>query len=91
MRCSCRFIGLKSFALSMALLCATPVFADRTPNSLKAAVQSAISGGNVQVVLVDGVATLTGYANSLSIQAAERAARNHEAVDSVINLIGNTM
>lgn len=51
-------------------------------------VQQAIAGGNVNVLVNDaGVATLTGYTDGISRNAAARAAQNSPEVDSVINLI----
>ena len=76
---------LAAVALSAAL--AAPAFA-LTTGSLYGDVQSAISGdGNVNVTVTDGVATLTGNADTLSKAAAARAALASPEVDRVVNLI----
>ena len=76
---------LAAVALSAAL--AAPAFA-LTTGSLYGDVQSAISGdGSVNVTVTDGVATLTGNADTLSKAAAARAALASPEVDRVVNLI----
>ena len=56
--------------------------------SLAIEVQSAVSSGNVNVHLSDGVAILTGRVDSsYDAQAAERAAARYEGVKQVINYI----
>ena len=78
--------ALAAVALSAALV-AAPASAITT-GSLHGDVQSAVSGsGNVNVSVTDGVATLTGNADSLSKLAAGRAALASPDVDRVVNLI----
>ncbi len=56
--------------------------------SLALEVQSAVSSGNVNVYLNDGVAILTGrVASSYDALAAVRAAARYEGVEQVINNI----
>ena len=77
--------ALAAVALSAAL--SAPAFA-LTTGSLYGDVQSAISGdGSVNVTVTDGVATLTGNADTLSKAAAARAALASPEVDRVVNLI----
>ena len=50
--------------------------------------QQSISGsGQISVTVKDGVATLTGYGDTASKIAAERAALKSAGVDSVVNLV----
>ena len=78
--------ALAAVALSAALV-AGPASALST-GSLYADVQSAVSGaGNVNVSVTDGVATLTGNADSISKAAAARAALADPSVTRVVNLI----
>lgn len=78
--------ALAAVALTAALA-AAPASAITT-GSLQGDIQSAISGsGNVNVSLRDGVATLTGNADSSSKAAVGRAALASPDVDRVINLI----
>ncbi len=56
--------------------------------SLALEVQSAVSSGNVNVNLVDGVAYLSGRVDSYyDSLAAERAAARYQGVDQVVNHI----
>ncbi len=56
--------------------------------SLALEVQSAVSSGNVNVYLSDGIAMLTGRVeSSYDALAAERAAARYEGVEQVINNI----
>lgn len=74
-------------AIALVATFAGPASAISTGN-LRTDVQSAVSGsGNVNVSLSDGVATLTGDADSLSKVAAERAALASPEVSRVVNLI----
>lgn len=56
--------------------------------SIQSDVRQAISGsGQINVTVKDGVATLTGYGDTASRIAAERAALKHAEVDSVVNQV----
>ena len=55
--------------------------------SLLLDVQSAVSDGRVNVTVSDGVATLTGDADSVSRAAAARAALADPSVTRVVNLV----
>ena len=76
-------------AFALALAAAGPATAAVDTGNLPLEVQSAVSGsGSVNVsVDDDGVATLTGSADSMSSRAVERTALEHESVNEVLNLI----
>jgi len=73
---------------SLAALVLVGVMAAPAAASVQRDVQQSISSGNVSVTLNEaGVATLSGYTDSVSRIAAERAATNNPDVESVINLL----
>ena len=78
-------------ALAAVVLAATiasaPASALTTGGPLWLDVQSAVSNGTVFTSVTDGVATLTGNADRLSKEAAERAALADPSIDRVVNLI----
>lgn len=79
-------IVLASALLASTLSACTPAAFGKP--SLAIEVQSAVSSGNVNVRLIDGVAVLTGRVSSAyDANAAVRAAARHEGVDSVIDHI----
>jgi len=70
-------------ALVLAAVMAAPAAAN-----VQRDVQQSITGGNVNVTLNQaGVATLSGYTDSISRIAAERAAEKNPDVTSVVNLL----
>ena len=70
-------------ALVLAAVMTVPAAA-----SVQSDVQHSLTGsGNIGVVVEDGVATLSGYADSASKAAARRAALKNVEVDSVVNLV----
>ena len=76
-------------ALALAATIAVPATASISTGNLALDVRSAVgSDGNVNVSLVDGVATLSGHANDVSAKAkARRAALANADVERVIDLI----
>lgn len=83
-----RSLVLRSAAALVLAACAAGPAAAITTGSLNGDVQSALSGsGNVNVSVRNGVATLTGYADTLSRLAVERVARADPRVKRVVNLV----
>ncbi len=75
-------------ALALAVLLTGPAAADTSGQSLKGAVQSAVTTGNVNLSLDNGVVTLFGWVDSsYTKQAVRRAAMSYEGVTSIIDLI----
>ena len=58
-------------------------------DELRRELQSTLSEGHVNVVVDDGLATLTGETDTVSKRAAERAALASDEVDRVVNLINS--
>jgi len=76
---------------SLAALILAAVMAAPAAASVQRDVQQSITNGNVNVsVDRNGVATLSGYTDSISRIAAERAAERSPEVRSVINLLKRT-
>lgn len=73
-------------ALAATAALAAPASASDA-DDLRRQIQSSLSEGNVNVVVDDGTATLTGDTDSISRAAAERAALASDEVDRVVNLI----
>lgn len=75
-------------ALALSLVFAGPSVAEESEQPIDGAVRSAITGGNVNVSVENGVATLSGWVESQQEkQAALRVAISYESVDSVVDLI----
>jgi len=75
-------------ALALSAAVAGPAAANTSGQSISGAVQSAISTGNVNVKVEDGVATLFGWVEDHTTEnAAKRAALSFDNVDSVVDLI----
>ena len=73
-------------ALSAAV--AAPASANISGQSIQAAVNSAITSGNVNVRVDDGIATLFGWVEDKTTEeAAKRAALSFDNVDRVVDLI----
>ncbi|MEE9322316.1 MAG: BON domain-containing protein [Granulosicoccus sp.] len=87
-------ISLKSVVASLIIAGAMtgPAFALVPTQSIQGAVQSAISGGgNINVTVKDGVATLFGHVDdAYSEQAAKQAALRFDNVDRIIDLVTTT-
>jgi len=70
-------------AVVLAGVAASPAMAN-----VQSDVQQAITGSaNITVTVKNGIATLSGYADTASTVAAERAALRNADVDRVINLV----
>lgn len=75
-------------ALSLTAAVAGPAAANVTGQTIDGAVRSAITSGNVNVSVENGVATLFGWVEDSSTEnAAKRAALSFDNVDSVVDLI----
>jgi len=75
-------------ALALSAAVAGPAAANTSGQSISGAVQSAISTGNVNVKVEDGVVTLFGWVEDHNTEnAAKRAALSFDNVDSVVDLI----
>ena len=75
-------------ALALTAVIAGPAAANFSGQSIEGAVRSAISDGNVNVVVDDGVATLFGWVGDIQTEnAAKQAALSFDNVDSVRDLI----
>ena len=75
-------------ALALTAVVAGPAAANLSGQSIEGAVQSAVTSGNVNVVVDNGVATLFGWVDSYSTEnAAKQAALAFDNVDSVRDLI----
>lgn len=75
-------------ALVLTAIVAAPAAANVSGQSIDGAIRSAITTGNVSVVVNDGVATLFGWVEDQSTEnAAKRAALAFDNVDSVIDRI----
>ena len=72
-----------------ALLAASAGASGAGTDELHRALQSTLSEGHVNVVVDDGLATLTGETDTVSKRAAERAALASDEVDRVVNLINS--
>jgi len=78
--------ALTAFALSAAI--AGPAAANVGTQTINAEVRSAITSGNVNVVVNEGVATLFGWVEDHQAeQAAKQAALSFDNVDSIVDLI----
>ena len=79
-------------SLAAGVLVAGQLRADATDDlCAEIASEAQASGGNVCVVINDGVATLSGYVQSeMERKAAERIALSRDGVDEVINLIATS-
>ena len=75
-------------ALALTAVIAGPAAANLSGQSIEGAVRSAVSDGNVNVVVENGVATLFGWVDSQYTEtAAKQAALSFDNVDSVVNRI----
>ena len=75
-------------ALALSAAVAGPAASNVSGQSIDGAVRSAITTGNVNVKVEDGVATLFGWVEDRSTEnAAKRAALSFDNVDSVVDLI----
>jgi len=78
--------ALTALALSAAI--AGPAAANVPAQSIDGEIRSAITNGNVNVTVKDGVATLFGWVEDhQSEQAAKQAALSFDNVDKVVDLI----
>ena len=78
--------ALVALALSAAI--AGPVAADVSGQSIQGAVRSAITSGNVNVKVEDGVATLFGWVEDRYTEnKVKRAVLSFDHVDSVVDWI----
>ena len=74
--------------LALTALITGPAAANFSGQSIEGAVRSAVSNGNVNVTVEDGVATLFGWVDSQHTEnAAKQAALSFDNVDSVRDLI----
>lgn len=74
--------------LALTAVVAGPVSANISGQPLQGAVGSAVTEGNVNVNVDDGVATLFGWTGTqIEADAAKRAALSFDNVDSVVDLI----
>jgi len=75
-------------ALALTAAIAGPAAANVGTQAINAEVRSAISGGNVNVVVENGVATLFGWVEDHQAeQAAKQAALSFDSVDSIVDRI----
>lgn len=78
--------ALTAFALTAIV--AGPAAANITGQSIDGAVRSAITSGNVNVSVDNGVATLFGWVEDATTEnAVKKAALSFDNVDSVVDLI----
>lgn len=74
--------------LALTAAVAGPAAANVSGQSIDGAVRSAITSGNVNVSVENGVATLFGWVEDIPTEnAAKRAALSFDNVDSVVDLI----
>ncbi len=87
-------MSIRTLAVALVLvgMTAGPASAMLSSQSLSGTVQAALTGsGNVNVVVRDGVATLSGWVDdSYNKQSVIRAALNTDGVESVIDLISQS-
>ena len=75
-------------ALALTALVAGPAAANLSGQSIESAVRSAVTNGNVNVVVDNGVATLFGWVDSSHTEAAaKQAALSFSNVDSIVDRI----
>lgn len=67
----------------LALGASAASFAATDTNALRQAI-TLTDNGNLNVTVVDGVATIFGYAHAIDIASAKRVAQSSEGIDSVI-------
>ena len=75
-------------AIALTALVAGPAAANLSGQSIEGAVRSAVTNGNVNVVVDNGVATLFGWVDSSHTEtAAKQAALSFSNVDTVVDRI----
>ena len=78
--------ALVALALSAAI--AGPTAADVSGQSIQGAVRSAVTNGNVNVKVEDGVATLFGWVEDRHTEnKVKRAALSFDNIDSIVDRI----
>ena len=75
--------------LTLFAVSAVPAMAQsHSGQPIEGEIRSAVTSGNINVIVEDGVATLYGWVeDGNSLQAAKRAALSYENVDKVVSLV----